>query len=29
MPAQDLDIKSVRTFLSGLGDKLAELGRHL
>jgi hypothetical protein len=29
MPAQDLDIKTVRTFLSGLGDKLAELGRHL
>jgi hypothetical protein len=29
MPAQDLDIRSVRTFLSGLGDKLAELGRHL
>ncbi len=29
MPATQLDLKSVRTYLSGLGDKLAELGRHL
>jgi hypothetical protein len=29
MPAANLDIKSVKTFLNGLKDKLDELGRHL
>jgi hypothetical protein len=29
MPAADLDIKAVKTFLGGLKDKLDELGRHL
>lgn len=29
MPAANLDIKSVKTYLAGLQDKLDELGRHL
>ena len=29
MPADNLDIKSVKTYLGGLKDKLDELGRHL
>ena len=29
MPASDLDIKSIQTYLSGLENKLDELGRHL
>ncbi len=29
MPTANLDIKSVKTFLSGLAHKLDELGRHL
>jgi hypothetical protein len=29
MPANNLDIKSVKTYLSGLQQKLDELGRHL
>ena len=29
MPAANLDIKSVKSFLSGLAEKLEELGRHL
>jgi hypothetical protein len=29
MPAANLDIKSIKTYLSGLKDKLDELGRHL
>ena len=29
MPAANLDIKSVKTYLAGLKEKLDELGRHL
>ena len=29
MPAANLDIKSIKTYLSGLKEKLDELGRHL
>lgn len=29
MPAANLDIKSVRNYLSVLEDKLTDLGRHL
>ncbi len=29
MPADYLDYKSVKTYLSGLAEKLGELGRHL
>jgi hypothetical protein len=29
MPAANLDLKSVKNFLSGLDEKLADLGRHL
>ena len=29
MPAANIDIKSVKTYLAGLKDKLSELGRHL
>jgi len=29
MPASNLDIKSVKNYLSGLQDKLDDLGRHL
>jgi DNA-binding CsgD family transcriptional regulator len=29
MPASNLDIKSVKNYLSGLKDKLDDLGRHL
>ena len=29
MPAANLDLKSVRTYLTGLKEKLSELGRHL
>jgi hypothetical protein len=29
MPAHDLDIKAIKTFLAALKDKLDELGRHL
>jgi hypothetical protein len=29
MPAATLDIKAIRSYLGGLGEKLAELGRHL
>jgi predicted translin family RNA/ssDNA-binding protein len=29
MPADTLDYKSVKAYLSGLADKLGELGRHL
>jgi hypothetical protein len=29
MPAANLDIKSIKTFLTGLTSKLSELGRHL
>ncbi len=29
MPAANLDIKSVKTYLSGLQEKLDDLGRHL
>jgi hypothetical protein len=29
MPTANLDIKSVKTYLSGLAAKLGELGRHL
>jgi hypothetical protein len=29
MPAANLDIKSIKTFIIGLRDKLDELGRHL
>jgi hypothetical protein len=29
MPADNLDIKSVKNFLTGLKSKLDELGRHL
>jgi hypothetical protein len=29
MPAANLDIKSIKTFIAGLKDKLDELGRHL
>jgi predicted translin family RNA/ssDNA-binding protein len=29
MPADYIDHKTVKAFLSGLADKLGELGRHL
>lgn len=29
MPAANLDIKSIKNYLTGLKDKLDELGRHL
>jgi hypothetical protein len=29
MPAADLDIKAVKTYLASLKEKLDELGRHL
>jgi hypothetical protein len=29
MPAANLDLKNVKTFLSGLQEKLDELARHL
>ena len=29
MPAADLDIKAVKSYLGSLKDKLDELGRHL
>ena len=29
MPAANLDIKSIKTYLSGLKEKLDDLGRHL
>ena len=29
MPAANLDIKSVKTYLTGLKEKLDDLGRHL
>jgi hypothetical protein len=29
MPAANLDIKGVKNYLSGLKEKLDELGRHL
>jgi hypothetical protein len=29
MPAANLDIKSIKTFVHGLGDKLDDLRRHL
>jgi hypothetical protein len=29
MPAADLDYKTVKTYLSGLADRLGQLGRHL
>jgi hypothetical protein len=29
MPAANLDLKSVKTYLSGLRSKMDELGRHL
>jgi hypothetical protein len=29
MPAANLDIKSIKTFIYGLKDKLDDLGRHL
>ncbi len=29
MPAANLDIKAIKNYLSGLKEKLDELGRHL
>ncbi len=29
MPAANLDIKSIKTYVHGLKDKLDDLGRHL
>ncbi len=29
MPAADLDIKSIQTYIASLEDKLHDLGRHL
>jgi hypothetical protein len=29
MPAANLDIKSIKTYLTGLKEKLDDLGRHL
>jgi len=29
MPAADLDLKALQTYLTGLGEKLTDLARHL